>query len=126
MRKKSMVFVYTAMGVLCVEHANVLELCYIELLSGKGSPYSILSATVMHKQVSGCTVNFGPNFPESPFLELKTRKPPPPPIFRKTSDLGWPKFTPEYPPPPLENFRFGMTKVYSGISPPIWKTSHLG
>ena len=39
-----MVFVYTAMGVLCVEHANVLELCYIEFLSGDGSPYSILSA----------------------------------------------------------------------------------
>ena len=38
-----MVFVYTAMGVLCVEHANVLELCYIELLSGDSSPYSILS-----------------------------------------------------------------------------------
>ena len=38
-----MVFVYTAMGVLCLEHANVLELCYIELLSGDGSPYSILS-----------------------------------------------------------------------------------
>ena len=37
-----MVFVYTARGVLCVEHANVLELCYIELLSGDGSPYSIL------------------------------------------------------------------------------------
>lgn len=32
-----MVFVYTAMGVLCVEHANVLELCYIELLSGDSS-----------------------------------------------------------------------------------------
>ena len=32
------------MGVLCVEHANVLELCYIELLSGDGSSYSILSA----------------------------------------------------------------------------------
>ena len=31
------------MGVLCMEHANVLELCYIELLSGDGSPYSILS-----------------------------------------------------------------------------------
>ena len=49
-----MVFVYTAKGVLCVEHANVLELCYIELLSGDGSPYSILSAitvigTVGHK-----------------------------------------------------------------------------
>ena len=98
----------------------------------------------MHKQVSGWTVNFGPNFPVSPFLELKTRKPPPPP-FRKTSDLGWPKFTLEYPPhfgklqiwddqsllrntPPtiLENFRFRMTKVYSGIPPPFWKTSDLG
>ena len=38
-----MVFVCTAMGVLYVEHANVLELCYIELLSGDSSPYSILS-----------------------------------------------------------------------------------
>ena len=91
----------------------------------------------MHKQVSGWTVNFGPNFPERPFLELKTRKPPPPhfgklqigmtkvysgipPPFRKTSDLGWPKFTPEYP-PILESFRFGMTKVYSGISPPHFR-----
>ena len=43
-----MVFVYTAMGVLCVEHANVLELCYIELLSGDGSPYSILSVSTVH------------------------------------------------------------------------------
>ena len=41
-----MVFVCTAMGVLYVEHANVLELCYIELLSGDGSPYSILSDVV--------------------------------------------------------------------------------
>ena len=41
-----------------------------------------------------------------------------PPPFQKTSDLGWPKFTPEYPPPILENFRFGMTKVYSGIPTP--------
>ena len=40
-----MVFVCTAMGVLFLEHANVLELCYIELLSGDGSPYSILSAS---------------------------------------------------------------------------------
>ena len=44
-----MVFVYTAMGVLCVEHANVLELCYIELLSGDGSPYSILSVNTLLK-----------------------------------------------------------------------------
>ena len=126
---------------------------------------SMWETTVMHKQVSGCTVNFGPNFPESPFLESQTRKAPPP--FWKTSDLGWPKFTPEYPPlfrklqswddqsllrntPPFwktsdlgwpkftpeypslsENFRFGMTKVYSGIPPPhfgklqIWDDQSL-
>ena len=78
---------------------------------------SMWETTVMHKQVSGWTVNFGPNSPVYPFLELKTRIPPPPP-FQKTSDLGWPKFTPEYPPPISENFRFGMTKVYSGIPPP--------
>ena len=115
---------------------------------------SMWETTVMHKQVSGRTVNFGPNSPVYPFLELNSRIPPPP--FRKTSDLGWPKFTPEYPPPfwkisdlgwpkftpeyppphfgklqiwddqsllrntppILENFRFGMTKVYFGIPPP--------
>ena len=49
-----MVFVYTAMGVLCVEHANVLELCYIELLSGDGSPYSILSGRVMPIPIQYC------------------------------------------------------------------------
>ena len=97
---------------------------------------SMWETTVMHKRVSGWTVNFGPNFPESPFLQLKTRKPPPhfgklqiwddqsllrntPPI-RKTSDLGWPKFTPEYP-PISESFRFGMTKVYSRIPPHFGK-----
>ena len=53
----------------------------------------------MHKQVSGCTVNFGPNFPESPFLEYQTRKPP----------------------PISENFRFGMTKVYSRIPHPHFR-----
>ena len=44
-----MVFVCTAMGVLYVEHANVLELCYIELLSGDSSPYSILSDSTVRK-----------------------------------------------------------------------------
>ena len=166
--------------------------------------------SMMHKQVSGWTVNFCPNSPESPFLEFQTRKLPPPmknfrfemtkvysrippqneklqiwddqsllrntppkwktsdlrwpkftpeyppkwktsdltwqkftpecppPPKKKTSDLRWPKFTPEYPPkwktsdlrwpkftleyhppPPLppKNFRFEMTKVYSGIPP---------
>ena len=48
-----MVFVYTAMGVLCVEHANVLELCYIELLSGDGSPYSILSGYILLNSILG-------------------------------------------------------------------------
>ena len=73
------------------------------------------------------------------------------PHYRKTSDLGWPKFTPKYPPthpPIMENFRFGMTKVYSEIPPTsphygnlqiwddqsllrntpstLWKTSDLG
>ena len=41
---------------------------------------------------------------------------PPPPKW-KTSDLRWPKLTPEYPPPQLKNFRFEMTKVYSRIPP---------
>ena len=109
---------------------------------------SMWETTVMHKQVSGCTVNFGPNFPESPFLESQTRKPPPPilenfrfgmtkvysripppphlrklqiwddqsllqntppPPFQKTSDLGWPKFTPEYPP-------FGKLQIWDDQS----------
>ena len=104
---------------------------------------------MIQKQVSGRTVNFGPNFPDQSLLRNN-----PPPPFRKTSDLGSPKFTPEYPPhfrklqiwdhqsllqntppfrktsdlgspkftpeyPPIsENFRFGMTKVYSKIPPP--------
>ena len=88
----------------------------------------------MHKQVSGCTVNFGPNFPESPFLELKTRKPPLPhfgklqiwddqsllqntlPHFGKLQiwdDQSLLQNTP----PISANFIFGMTKVYSGIPP---------
>ena len=71
------------------------------------------------------------------------------PPFQKPSDLGWPKFTLEYPPfrkfqiwddqvysgippsPISENFRFGMTKVYSGNPPPhfgklqIWDDQSL-
>ena len=54
---------------------------------------------------------------------------PPPPW--KTSDLRWPKFTLKYPPsPPMKNFRFEMTKVYSEIPPPneklqIWDDQSL-
>ena len=61
-----MVSVCTAMGVLYVEHANVLELCYIELLSGDGSPYSILSGAILLQNIQ---INLGKailalNFPE--------------------------------------------------------------
>ena len=42
------------MGVLCVEHANVLELCYIELLTGDGSPYSILSGYYITFEIYEC------------------------------------------------------------------------
>ena len=103
---------------------------------------SMWETTVMHKQVSGWAVNFGPNFPEYPFSYWRPEYPPP--HFQKTSDLGWPKFTLEYPPPHfrklqiwddqsllrntppiLENFRFGMTKVYSGI-PPISENFRFG
>ena len=84
--------------------------------------HSMWETTVMHKQVSGRTVNFGPNSPVYPFLELNCGIPPPP--FWKTSDLGRPKFTPEYP-PISENFRFGKTKVYSGI-PPISENLRFG
>ena len=50
----------------------------------------------MHKQVSGGTVNFCPNSPVCP----------------QTGISLW--FTP---PPQVKNFRFEMTKVYSGLPP---------
>ena len=49
----------------------------------------------------------------------------PPPQFRKTSDLRWPKFTPEYPP------HLGKLQIWDDQSllwntpPPFWKTSDL-
>ena len=42
------------------------------------------------------------------------------------SKFSRPKFTPEYPPPNSENFRFGMTKVYSGIPPPHAENFRFG
>ena len=107
----------------------------------------------MHKQISGWTVNFCPNSPESPFLEFQTRKPPPSPenekleiwddqsLLRNTppneklqigDDQSLLQNTPpneklqiwddqsllqNTPPPQMKNFRFEMTKVYSGIPP---------
>ena len=91
--------------IQCLQSINRLEKTQTRWLFPQTSLVSLhirsmWETTVMHKQVSGCTVNFGPNFPESPFLEVKTRKPPP---------------------PISENFRFGMTKVYSGIPPHFGK-----
>ena len=63
----------------------------------------------MHKQVSGWTVNFGPNFPDQSLL---WNTPPPP---QKTSDLGWPKFSPEYPP------HFGKLQIWDDQSL-LWNT----
>ena len=85
---------------------------------------------------------FTPEYPTSPPFQKTSHLRWPkftleyPSPFRKTSDLRWPKFTLEYPPPfgklqiwddqsllrntlPIsENFRFEMTKVYSGIPLP--------
>ena len=77
----------------------------------------------MHKQVSGWTVNFCPNFPESPFLEFQTRKPPSP-HFGKLQIWDDQSFLRNIP-PISENFRFEVTKVYSEIPPPFRKTSDL-
>ena len=52
-------------------------------------------------------------FSRKPLSGISDRKAP---LQWKTSDLRWPKFTPEYP-PLMKNFRFEMTKVYSGIPP---------
>ena len=72
---------------------------------------SMWETTVMHKQVSGCTVNFGPNF-----WNLRPESPPPPP-FPENFRFGMTKVYSGIP-PISENFRFGLTKVYSGIPPP--------
>ena len=94
----------------------------------------------MHKQVSGGTVNFCPNFPE--ISGISDQKAPPPisenfrfemikvyseiPPFLENFRFEMTKVDSEFPPfPPIsENFRFEMTKVYSRITPPPFqKTS---
>ena len=97
--------------------------------------------SVMHKHIPvhiPQTVNFCPNFPESPFLEFQTRKPPSPisenfifemtkvyseipPPFRKTSDLRWPKFTPKYPPPFWKTSDLRWPKFTPKYPPPFGK-----
>ena len=81
---------------------------------------------MIHKQVSGWTVNFCPNSPESPSLEFQIRKLPPPQW--KTSDLRWPKFTPKIPPPPqwkTSDLRWPKFTLKYPPPNPKWKTSDL-
>ena len=79
---------------------HILVECFLVLCVISLHTHSVSETTVMHKQVSGWTVNFGPNFPD---YKVYSEIPP----LQKTSDL-----------------RFEMTKVYSEI-PPLQKTSHL-
>ena len=110
---------------------------------------SMWETTVMHKQVSGRTVNFGPNFPDQSLLrntppisenfrfgmtKVYSEIPPhfgklqiwddqsllrnTPPPFGKTSDLGWPKFTPKYPPPFRKTSDLGWPKLTPKYPPP--------
>ena len=101
--------------------------------------FLLVSTYVVCERLLWCTSRFldskfWSKFSRKPLSGIEDQKAPPP--FRKTSDLEWPKFTPEYPPhfgklqiwndqsllrntPPIsESFRFGMTKVYSRIPPP--------
>ena len=122
---------------------------------------SMWETTVMHKQVSGWTVNFGPNSPVYPLLrntpppilenfrfgmtKVYSEIPPhygklqiwddqsllrntPPPHYGKLQIWDDQSLLQNTPPPHpiMENFRFGMTKVYSEIPTPLWKTSDLG
>ena len=57
---------------------------------------------------------------------LLRNTPPPPTHFGKLQIWDDQSLLRNTPPPILENFRFGMTKVYSEIPPPFWNTSGLG
>ena len=82
--------------------------------------------SVVHKQVSvhiPQTVNFCPNSPETPFWNFRPESPPP--SNWKTSDLRWPKFTPEYP-YPSPNWKTSdlrwpkFTPEYPPLKAPLW------
>ena len=90
-------------------HPTGMHSCFIRRIpSFLVSTYVVCERlSVMHNQVSGWTVNFCPNSPESPFLEFQTRKPP----LWKASYLRWPKFTPKYPPP-----NFGKLQIWDDQS----------
>ena len=62
---------------------------------------------------------FWSKFSRKPLSGIEDQKAPPPP-FRKTSDLGWPKFTPEYPSP-----LFGKLQIWDDQSL-LRNTPHFG
>ena len=86
---------------------------------------SMWETTVMHKQVSGWTVNFGSKFSRKPLSGIEDQKAPP--TILENFRFGMTKVYSGIPPPPIsENFRFGMTKVYSGIPPPSLENFRFG
>ena len=101
--------------------------------------------SVMHKQV--CvhipqTVKFVSKFSRKPLSGISDQRAPPPPPQWKTSDLRWPKFTPEYTPqwktsvlgwpkftleypPPNEKLQIWDDQSLLRNTPPKLKTSDL-
>ena len=89
--------------------------------------------SVMHKQVSGWTVNFVQILQKAPFWNFRPESPSPPPQNKKLQIWDDQSLLRNTPPneklqiwddqsllwntPPMKNFRFEMTKVYSGIPP---------
>ena len=87
---------------------------------------------------------FWSKFSRKPLSGISDQKAPPPPHFGKLQiwddqsllrntppisenfRFGMTKVYSGIPPPISENFRFGMTKVYSGIPPPIFENFRFG
>ena len=67
---------------------------------------------------------FWSKFSRKPLSGIEDQKAPPP--FQKTSDLEWPKFTPEYPPPFQKTSDLGWLKFTLEYLPQFQKTSDLG
>ena len=70
---------------------------------------------------------FWSKFSRKPLSGIEDQKAPPLPPILEIFRFGITKVYSGIPSPPIsENFRFRMTKVYSGIPPPILETSDLG
>ena len=73
---------------------GVLDVCVLYFISLHIR--SMWETNVMHKQVSGWTVNFGPNFPDQSLL----RNTPPPENWNLGRSWHFDFSVSEYPPPP--------------------------